>query len=91
MSRAVLARFGRDHGVRESTMEVAVSGRTSRKPLLCRLNLHDTWVRSSTDGYLYYRKYCPDCGEVLDIRAALYKGEVDWDDDAPGSAAETSA
>jgi hypothetical protein len=40
---------------------------------------------------LYYRKYCPDCGEVLDIRAALYKGEVDWDDDAPGSAAETSA
>jgi hypothetical protein len=53
-----------------------VSTPTPRNPLLCRLDLHDKRVRSSTDGYLYYRKYWPDCGEVAELRAELYKGEL---------------
>jgi hypothetical protein len=49
-------------GVRVSTMEVAVSMPTPRKPLLCRLNMHHKWERRSTEDGKGYLK-CTACGK----------------------------
>jgi hypothetical protein len=49
-------------GVRESTMEAAVSMPAPRKPLLCRLNMHHKWERQfNPDGEDYL--HCTACGK----------------------------
>jgi hypothetical protein len=74
-------------------MEVAVPGRTPRKPVLCRLDVHE-WVPSvNADGGDYRR--CTACGKVAEslapltmrwMRSQLYEGTVDPVIDAVRSA-----
>jgi hypothetical protein len=51
-------------GARESTMEAAVSKRTRRTPLLCRLNMHHKWVRHFNPDAADYL-HCTACGKDL--------------------------
>ena len=53
----------------ESTMEVAVPGRTPRKPLLCRLDVHE-WVPSVNPNGGDNR-VCAACGKVAESLAPL--------------------
>jgi hypothetical protein len=74
-------------------MEVAVPGRTPRKPVLCRLDVHE-WVPSvNADGGDYRR--CTACGKAAEslapltmrwMRSQLYEGTVDPVIDAVRSA-----